>query len=221
MKQRLTEDEKLRRRAARKAEAKNARLRADAGPLYADQVPAEEFTGPQAEYWAMRRSWAEGPRGHEAAYLAGIDWKVDLLLLRNQARRVMSPADFATADAAQDRHGDRARFWRNILTGGQRLVLSHWRHVYGVKTVVPQRFPAPSWTAYLSGEPFMVENRVECGEKLVWPPAGWQAPFTPEALDQWFRDLVPEPRELPGQVDPLGLARHPVRPVALALRGVA
>lgn len=54
----LTEDEKLRRRAAKKADARNAKLVAQAGPLFADQIPAEEFTNADDEYWRQRQSWA-------------------------------------------------------------------------------------------------------------------------------------------------------------------
>lgn len=193
-KRRLTEDEKLRRRAARKAAAINARIKADVGPLFVEQVPAEELTNTNAEYWRIRKSFADCPRGEEAAYLGGIDAKVDLMIIRNLARRVMPAADFALAVEREDRFGSRLDFWRNILLGRKQIVLRYWRHVYGCRSITP----------YYGGPPFMVEKRIEIGEALVWPPPGYQAPLTPEELAAYL--MLPLPADLPGAVDPLGLA---------------
>lgn len=171
-KPRMTEDVKARRRAARKAEAINARARAAAGPLFAPTLTAAELTTADDEYWKWRRMKAVegGGGGEEAAYLWSVDRKVDLWLLRNLARRVLSPEDFAVADTHRW-HGDDLYFWRNILLGRQRIVLSYWRHVHGCKTV---RF---------EGRESIIEKRIDVGENLVWPPPGWKPPFTPEELE--------------------------------------
>lgn len=198
--QKLTEDEKLRRRAARKAEATNAKLVEQAGPLYADQVAPEEFTTAEDEYRKARLSWAQAPRGHEAAYLGRVDWRWDLYVIRRLAKQHMSQKDFAIADRAMDRHGDSMMFWRNLLLGRQRIVLSYWRHVYGCKWNEP--------SPYYDGPPFITERLVEVGEALVWPPEGWAAPLSKEQLDSLL--AIPPYLEYGAEVDPLGLAGQPV-----------
>jgi hypothetical protein len=205
---RLTDDAKLRRRSQRKADAINAKLVASAGPLYADQIPADEFTSAEREYWRTRRMDMEGGRGQGAADLGGADWRWDLFVLRCVARRHMSPADFAIADAASDKHGERQHFWMNLLCYGQRIVLSYWRHVYGCMSVRLERWPAPHWTAALDGEHgelvHCVEKRVEVGEALVWPPAGWTPPLTRAQLDALLS--IPPPADFAGAVDPWNLS---------------
>jgi hypothetical protein len=175
----MNEDTRIRRQAARKAEAKNARLEAEAGPLFVDQIDASEYTDPEAEYWRIRRSWALAPRGHDAAELGRVDRRWDLRCLRRLAARVMAPADFAAADAHRW-HGDDADFWRDVLTGRRRMVLSYWRHVYGVRRGV--------------------ERRIEVGEDRVWPPDGWWAPLD---LAEFYRlTATPPALDHPGAVDP-------------------
>lgn len=202
----LTEDEKLRRRSARKAEAVNAKIKADAGPLYVEQIPPEELLTAEQQYWKYRHNPALGSGGHEGAYLAGVDWKVDVYLIRRLAQRFMSEKDYQIAVKASKNHGDEKFFWRNILLGRQRIVLSYWRHVYGVKEVRPQKFPGLSWTQYMSDEPFQVEKHVEVGEALVWPPEGYIAPLTKEQLEAYL--ALPVPIDFAGAVDPLNLANQ-------------
>lgn len=206
----LTTDEKLRRRAARKAEATNARIKADAGPLYADQVPAEDFANATDEYWRIRKSWADCQRGHEAAYLADVDHKVDLMIIRNLARRVMPPADFALAVEKDGQFGSRMDFWRNILLGRRRIVIHYDRVSHGWRPV----FRDPAAVNCCEHKCHRCESRslghyekVTLAESLVWPPAGYQAPMTPEQLESHLS--LPMPVDWPGQVDPLGLSKVP------------
>lgn len=171
----LTDDQKARRRAAAKAEAKNKKVQAEI-PLFADLV---EKAKPNDEYWAWRFGKAQegGGGGEEAAYLAGVDWRVDIWLMRKLAKQVMPPEDFALADAKRNDHGSQTSYWKYILTGRMRLVLKYWRHVFGVKTCKPMYYGPPESVASCDHTPFMVEKRVEIGELVVWPKEGWTPPF--------------------------------------------
>jgi|SRR5579883_988056 len=197
----LTEDERLRRQAARKADAKNAKLVARAGPLFADQIPAEEFTTPAAEYRAIRLSWAQCPRGVEAAALARVDWNWDLYVVRRLAKAHMRPEDFAVADRRMRDFGDTMRFWRNLLVHGHRIVLDYERISHGMKQVV---LPPNQERRH---ELVLQIEKVELRERLVWPPEGWTPPLTEQQLDELLG--VPPYVEYGGAVDPLGLADGP------------
>lgn len=145
-----------------------------------------------APAWKIRKSWADAPRGMSAADLARVTRNLDLWVIRNIARQHMKLEDFEVAVSKEGEFGDRDRFWKSILTGTQRIVLSYYRHVYGCGWNKP--------SPYYSGPPFIVEKRVECFEKLVWPPEGWQAPLTPQEFD--VLTAIPEP----GAEDDGGLA---------------
>ena len=183
----MTQATKDWRKAERKAQAKNEKATAGI-PLFADQV---ELTSAKAEYWNYRlKIWGEGGGGHEAAYLWGVDQKVMLWLARQVAKRHMSPEDFALADRpGWHQAGDIMWFWRDVLTGRRRIVLSYWRHVYGCSH------------GTFEGKDFITEKHVDVGEDRVWPPAGWQAPLTREQFEELTR--ITEPLDHPGAIDPL------------------
>jgi hypothetical protein len=92
--------------------------------------------------------------------------------MRRLAARVMASADFAVADAHRW-HGDDLAFWRDVLTGRRRMVLSYWRHVHGCKSVRAS-----------DGRDWFIEKRVEVGEDRVWPPDGWVPPVDLAELDR-------------------------------------
>lgn len=199
-KSRLTENEKLIRRATRKAAAENAKLINDVGPLFVAQIPQNEFQTPADQYWKYRRTYAmEGGRGEAAGYLHSIDQKVDVYIIRRLAQRFMTAKDYAIAVEASEKYGTVLDFWKNILLGRRRIVLSYWRHVYGCTLSQPN--------AHWDGPPCFVEKRIECGELLVWPPADFQAPLTSEQLNSHL--ALPHAELFPGAVDPLGLANKP------------
>jgi hypothetical protein len=202
----LAEDEKVRRRAARKAEFINAKLRDDAGPLFASQIPREEFTDAVREYWRSRRNWAIAPHGPSAAYLSGIDWKVDLLILHNLARRVMSAADYAIAASKERQHGDTHRYWRNILLGQQRIVLDYERRSRGWNPCFRDLVALACcehgcWKC--ESKLIAYIEKTEMRESLVWPPEGWTPPLTPEQFDTLT--AIPPANDFAPAIDPLGL----------------
>jgi len=201
-KPRLTEDEKLRRRASRKAEAVNAKAIRGA-ELFADQVP---LTTAAAEYWKARRGWALVPRGAEAACLGGIEDKIDLMLIRQLARAVMKAEDYALAVSKSNNYGSVLDFWRNILLGRRRLVIAYERVSLGWKPC----FLDKAATACCEHGCRQCESKliryiesVQMTEKLVWPPAGYVAPMTAAELEA--RLGIPPAEEFAGQVDPLHL----------------
>ncbi len=196
---RMTEDERIRRQAARKADAKNAKLLASAGPLFAEQVPAEEFTDADAEYWKKRQSFATSPRGEEAGYLARIDFQWNLRAVRRIALAAMGQEDYAVAVQMDDKHGDRLMYWRGVLLGQRRMTIGFERIVKGWK---PCYLPP---NQYRKEETMFYMEDVEVRPTLAWPPEGWRPPLTAEEFDRLVK--VPEAQEAEQTVDPWNLAR--------------
>ncbi len=188
----MTDTEKHVAQAQRKAEAMNAKAKAEAGPLFADQV---EQTTPAAEYWRWRRVKALAPSGEQAAELWHVGERWDIYVLRRIARQAMRPEDFKAADGTRWTN-DPKKFWRDVLLGRGRIVLSYWRHVYGCGSSKPNQ--------YHDGPPFIVEKRVEVGEGIVWPPPGWTPPLTEAELDALL--VQPAALPFPNAVDPLRMA---------------
>lgn len=203
----LEEERRWRRQrmyAEAKAKRDNAKLEATV-PLFADQAK----TTPQAEYWKRRQAHANrGGAGFAAASLANVDHRWNLRVVRGIARDHMSPEDFATADAASDRHGSVMDYWSNILTGRQRLVLDY--------TVVREGWfpcfdgPRPTPPVCCESGCRKCEQRIltyiqktTIAERLVWPPAGWPAPLTKEQFDALV--AVPPAVDHPDAPDPWNL----------------
>lgn len=201
----MTEDTKLRRRAARKAAKIQKREIDAAGPLFADQVELQ-VTTPEDEYWKIRRSWALAPRGHEAAYLGNVDYRWDLSIIRKLAMLIMSESDFEIADGKSDRFGSVMDFWKNIMIGQRRIVIDYTVVSHGWKPC----WRDPETKACCQDGCSKCESVLICyieqrtmTERLVWPPEGYHPPLTKEQLDKYLE--LPLPQNFPGAVDPLGL----------------
>ena len=104
------------------------------------------------------------------------------------AKPVTEPTDFAAADAHRW-HSNDLDFWREILTGKRRMVLTYWRHVFGCKSVRSD-----------DGREWFIEKYVDVGEDRVWPPDGWVPPVSLAELDRLT--ATPPPLDHPGAVDP-------------------
>lgn len=206
-KKRLTDDEKLKRRASKKAQAINAKNLADVGPLFAheaDKVTANEV------YWDRRRAAAITQGGHEAGYLAGVEWRIDEYLLRLAARRVMSPEDYDLAVSKSRNFGSVIDYWRNILLGKRRIVIAYHKTIHGYRPCFrdPTAKTCCEHGCKRCESPILLYlEHSTLTESLVWPPEGYKPPMTAAELDAWL--AVPVAMEFPGQVDPLGLAPYP------------
>jgi len=194
-KKKLTDDEKLRRRAARKAERINKRLKDDVGPLFEREIPKEEFTNASDQYWVSRRMWAEG-KGEGFAELDRFDRQMNLWLVRCIARKHMSPSDFGVCDA-QRWTGDIMKFWRDVLTGQKRMpigwnIQSHgWTPCFRDKSkVVCCEHGCRSCESVL----ICYVEKTTMTVALEWPAADFKAPLTLEEYDSLT--TIPRPDEL-------------------------
>lgn len=196
----MTEDERLRRQAIRKAERLNEKARDEAGPLFADQLDPAELTTPEAEYWKARRGWAcEGGKGADSAELWQVDQRWNRYVVRRVARRYMKPEEFAIAAERDRDFGSWDAFWRNILAGGPnvpRMMLAATRVSHGWKPVYS---PTPR-------EPDRIlcyVEHIELIDRLIWPPADWTPPLTREDFDALI--ATPAAEDLVQPVDPWNL----------------
>jgi hypothetical protein len=211
-KPRLTEDQKLRRRAARKAAATNAKLKADAGPLFEHEIPKAEFVTPEQQYWKYRADYAcEGGKGNAAGYLYSVNHKVDVFICRMVAKRAMRAEDFAIADNKRW-VGDVLKFWKDVLTGQKQMVLGYDRISHGWKPCFRGERPTPPVCCehgcrYCERVILCYVEVTDIVPTLTWPPAGWLAPLTSDGFDQLT--AIPPAYEFGCQVDPLGLGGLP------------
>lgn len=201
-KRKLTEDEKLRRRAARKAEAINQRLRDDVGPLFIAEIPKDEFTNATDQYWVSRRAWASG-KGEAFAELDRFDRQMNLWLVRCVARKHMTPADFEICDS-QRWTGDIMKFWRDVLTGQKKMPIGWnaerfgWKPVFRDKDKVNCCGHGCHWC-----ESVMIGyiEQTTMTVALEWPAPGFVAPLTADEYDRLT--TIPDCAEHPD-----GLALH-------------
>jgi hypothetical protein len=177
----------------------NAKAREQAGPLFADQV---EQTTATEQYWRWRKVKAMAPGGYQGAELERVNWRWDLYVLRRIARQVMTPEDFATADARRWK-GPELPFWRDVLLGRRRMVLDYERISHGYRPLLnADGTPFVILAGPDKGQHVLIE-RVELRERMLWPPAGWTPPLTEAELKEL---LATTPAlEHPSAVDPLGL----------------
>jgi hypothetical protein len=143
------------RRAARKAAAKNAKLKAQL-PLFLAQV---ELATAEEEYWRWRRNVSRGSENQAVGpeQRIGADRLLDSIqgaFLRHLAKAI---PQFPSLDAYRWRvypgsgSGYGSMFWKDVLTG-RRVVLRYE----------------------------VIDGRLI--EAEVWPPEGWTPPFTHEQL---------------------------------------
>jgi hypothetical protein len=199
------------RRAEQKAERLNAKLQTEI-PLFADQT---EQATPAGEYWKTRRVHAMRERGGVgAADLIVSQRRLDVWIVREMMRAHLPPEIFALARAIDEKYGDTHIFWRDICTGSRRIVLEYEHKDCGH---LPVFQPGPGLHA-LRNPPvccetgcskceaaiIMYAHRIESREKVVWPPADWQAPMTREQFDALT--ATPPALDHAGAVDPLGLS---------------
>lgn len=209
-KKKLTEDEKIRRRAARKANAVNAKLRDDTGPLFEHEIPQEDFTNATDEYWSARQQWASGNKGTGAEDLLIVASRLDLFLVRCIARKHMSAADFATADENAHKYGPILDFWKNVITGRKKLTIGWNVTRHGHRPCFsPQAAPVccEHGCRYCESRILLYIEQTTMTPTLHWPAPDWQSPLTPEQFDALT--TTPEPmdnehgQELDAQVSAL------------------
>jgi len=152
--------------------------------------------------WWTASSQALGGSGHEAGYLAGVDFKVNLWLVRKLARECMAPDDFQIADAKCRNFGDILRFWSDVLTGTRRMVIDWNRSSHGWKPCFREKDKVACCEhgcGRCESVLLLYIEQVTLTEKLVWPPAGWTPPLTKEQFKQLT--AIPEAEEFAAAVD--------------------
>ncbi len=103
----------------------------------------------------------------------------------------MSPEDFAAADSRRWA-GDPLAWWRKVLLGQARLVLSYERVSLGYRAVHAA-----------DGRLLCEVERVELREAIVWPRANWRPPLDEGQLAELLTDTAYLGH--PGAVDPWAL----------------
>lgn len=198
-KRKLTEDEKLRRRAARKAEERNQKLKDDTGPLFEHEIPKEEFTSANDEYWHKRWVAAQTDSfgitgGAGAAYLMQVDYRMNLWMIRNIARKHMAAHDFEICDS-QRWTGDIMKFWRDVLTGSRKMTIGWDITRHGYKPCFRDKRPVccGHGCRHCESVIIMYLEHTTMKPALEWPAEGWKAPLTPAEYDALT--TIPEPKE--------------------------
>ncbi len=189
----MTEDQKIRRRAARKADAENEKLREDVGPLFVEQIPTEDFTDANTEYWKARRQWA-GVKGEQAGWQHGMERKIDLFIVRAIARRHMTAADFDVCDKAHW-FNDKLDFWGDVLTGQRQMTIGWDKISHGYKPVYREEYAVccEHGCHRCESRILLYVEKIDMRVALTWPRPDWTPPLTSSE----FKSLVtiPDPEE--------------------------
>lgn len=140
-------------------------------PLFAEQA-LQEVRTPEENYWRTRMGKEMAGYGEPRAGFFE-DW--DTVLLMALAKRHLPPGIYETAVVELGRKwGPPKWYWMDLLTGGRKVVLRYYRHVFGCRSNIP--------SPYYDGPPFIVERHVEVGELVTWPPEGYLPPLTREEV---------------------------------------